>query len=55
MTTTVVAVSNWQFPSLDEFLKTHRLQSHSSRVHYDDTEEPVVEIVTDIPSTPAPV
>lgn len=42
--------SDWTFQPFAEYLATHALQNHSSRVHYDDADEPIVEV----PEVPAP-
>lgn len=36
--------SDWVFQSFADYLETHELQNHSSRVVYDDADDPIVEI-----------
>lgn len=36
--------SNWTFQTFAEYAETHEVRNHSSRVVYDDTDEPVIEI-----------
>ena len=36
--------SNWTFQPFAEYLEQNKLQNHSSRVVYDDADEPIVPV-----------